>query len=174
MGDITSKEELPPKGSLPPYIIEGKEWANWYNHVFPNGWELLSNIEGLVRRGDINTLRYMAHRDKSSLAQTVNATENLYYLHMSVEFGHLDVTQFFLEEIGIDVNAPLLGPTTVSPMDIALRRFNHDESHPMVQLLKRRGGKPIQFAKPRATVASTKVNPSGPGLRSRPRKHCSQ
>eukprot|EP00522_Entomoneis_paludosa_P006882 CAMPEP_0172440930 /NCGR_PEP_ID=MMETSP1065-20121228/1538_1 /TAXON_ID=265537 /ORGANISM="Amphiprora paludosa, Strain CCMP125" /LENGTH=444 /DNA_ID=CAMNT_0013190047 /DNA_START=54 /DNA_END=1388 /DNA_ORIENTATION=+ len=144
IGDLESMEGLPAKGSLPPYLIPGTEWEQWYRAAFPDGWNLLSDVTGLIHRGDMDTLRYVAQRDMGSLSKVVNTTDGFHYLHAAVEAGHVEIAKFFLEEVGTDVNTPLFVPFGVTSFDIAMRRFRGQKSHPMLQLLKEKGGQPFR------------------------------
>lgn len=152
LGDLKSMDSILPKGQLPPYLIEGSEWEKWYRAAYPDGWNILSDIVGLIHRGDIETLRYIAKRDIDMLNKVTNNTDNFHYLHAAVEAGHLDVTKFFLEEVGTDVNTPMYIPYGVTPLDIALRRFRGNKSNPVVKFLIESGGQPFRkihgFQKP--------------------------
>jgi len=99
MGDVDSMEELPPKGSLPPYVRD--EYLDTYFQDFPDGWTLLHDIYSMVRRGDLYTLRYVAQRDSS----VINSPDTrCMMMRQAAENKHIKILDFLVRELEFDMN----------------------------------------------------------------------
>lgn len=133
IGQENSEEGLPDGGSLPPYVVKDSAWAHQFYSIFPGGWELLTNLEALAYRGDVKTLRHVAQRDSSALA---NSTRQCSLLLNAIQQKQIEVVDFLLLEMQYDIN--MVCWDNFTPFDAA--RVFFSEGEPTVaEIVARRG-----------------------------------
>jgi prolyl 4-hydroxylase len=131
-------EALAFSSGLPHYIIPGTAWAQKWWEKNPRGWSLFTDIEALIKRGDLDTLRYIhQHRPLLLKEAPLAAHTGWQPIHEAIRDAHYDIVQFLVETVGANVNADCHIPHHMTPL--ALSRFYHGTQHEMSLFLERHG-----------------------------------
>lgn len=133
LGDVTA-ESLPASGGLPPYLIPGSSWEPEFWKDFPAGWQTLEDITSIVIAGDLRTLRYIVQRRPHAAHLVLDGKTGYSVLHEAIRAFHVDIVQFLVDEMGVDVNLPYYVPYPVYPLDLAYSLIQ-DKKHPMFNFL---------------------------------------
>lgn len=101
MGDTNSTDELPDVGSRPPYLVPGSRWETEYFKEFPEGWTLLTDLDGMARRGDLYTMKYVAQRERDSITDPAKRCK---IMALAATHRHVDMVDFLIQEMDYDIN----------------------------------------------------------------------
>jgi prolyl 4-hydroxylase len=128
---------------FPPYIIPESSWASEWRTSNPNGWNLMKDPVGLVQRGDLRTLQYIAKLNPEKLHQDDGTAAKWQPIHEAVRSGHLEILKFLIEEGGVDKNewVNIGGERGKHPLDLAKELL--EDEHPVLHYLTSIGAQSI-------------------------------
>lgn len=115
LGSFESLEKFHNNIVFPPYLIPDSYWADEWLNEFEEGWNLLDDLERLVIDGDLKSIRHAVALNPGIL----QGSEEWNPLHHALEYGHFDIVQFLVTEIGIDINTTCSEYNNLYPLDIA-------------------------------------------------------
>ena len=126
-------------GDLPPYVIDGTEWATYHREEFPDGYRVFEDMGRLAVDGELYGLKAVA---KSDIA-TIKGQE-CFIMRDAIVYNHKNIIEWMLTEIGFDINKRCRRvsnrPGTV--VDIAQDAINDfDAEDDILKYLQEAGGK---------------------------------
>ena len=117
--------------------FKGSPWESSFRADFPNGWELLTNVEGLAQRGDLYTLRYVAEKHPERIT---DPSRQCGIISAAIQSNHMDIVEFLAEEMSYNISMTCDFSFTL--LDVALYFYDQDETIPMY--LSKRGARSSQ------------------------------
>lgn len=122
----------------PPYLIAGSDWEQEWRNSHPGGWKALSDAVGLVQKGDLRTLQYIAKVNPDALHLDDGTPAEWKAVHEAVRSNYMDILKFLIEDFGVSVNEPCRVTGAETPLAIAYQ--NHGKDHPIAKYLESKGG----------------------------------